>query len=104
MEQEQEFDMNEAAIETMLWRESLVGAKTELAEEWQFLAGCEVDVRRGRCLLRTGLIDAATDDGNVVWLSRQGVHERRLLTRADGYDLWITKLDKQRVLARKGDC
>lgn len=95
--------MNEAAIETVPWRGSMVEAKTELAEDWQFLVGCEVDVRRGRRLLRTGAIDAATDDGNIVWLSRQGVHERRLLTRADGYDLWITKLDNQRVLARMGD-
>jgi hypothetical protein len=95
--------MNEAAIEAVVWRGSMVEAKTELAEDWQFLVGCEVDVRRGRRLLRTGAIDAATDDGNVVWLSRQGVRERRLLTRADGYDLWITKLDHQRVLTRMGD-
>lgn len=95
--------MNEAAIETAVGGGSMVEAKTEVAVDWQFLVGCEVDVRRGRRLLRTGAIDAATDDGNIVWLSRQGVHERRLLTRADGYDLWITKLDNQRVLTRMGD-
>lgn len=102
-EREQEFDLNEAAIETVHWRGSGLEAKTELAEDWQFLVGCEVDVRRGRRLLRTGVIDAATDDGSIVWLSRQGVQERGLLTKSEGYDLWITKLDNQRVLARMGD-
>ncbi|WP_320536125.1 hypothetical protein [Pseudarthrobacter sp. IC2-21] len=93
--------MNEGIIETAL-REAFE-AKTQLVEDWQFLVGCEVDVCMGRQLLRTGVIDAATVDGGIVWISRQGVQERRLLTRADGYDLWITKLDNQRVLARRDD-
>lgn len=95
--------MNEAAIDTVLWQGSKAEAKTQLAKDWQFLVGCEVEVRRGRRLLRTGLIDAATEDGSIAWLSRQGVYERRLLTRSEGYDLWITKLDYQRVLARMGE-
>lgn len=102
MEQEQESHMNDSAIEAVLWRGSTAEVKTELAEDWQFLVGCEVDVRRGRRLLRTGTIDAATDDGNIVWLSSQGVQQRRLLTKADGHDLWISKLEYQRVLARMG--
>jgi hypothetical protein len=103
MRQEREFDMNEAETGTVLWRGSMVEARTELAEDWRFLVGCEVDVRRGRRLLRTGVIEAATDDGSIVWLSRQGVQERRLLTKSEGSDLWITKEDNQRVLERMGD-
>ena len=92
--------MNEATINTVAWQGSKAEGKTQLAENWQFLVGCEVEVRRGRCILRTGLIDAATEDGNIVWLSREGVFDRRLMTRSEGCDIWITKLDYQRVLAR----
>ena len=95
--------MNESAIGTVVWQASKAEGKTQLAQDWQFLVGCEVEVRRGRRLLRAGLIDAATEDGNIVWLSREGVFERRLLTRSEGCDIWITKLDYQRVLARMGE-
>lgn len=75
--------------------------KAVLEEEWQFLAGFEVDVRLGRRLMRTAVVDSATADGRIAWLCRQGVQERTLILKAEGYGLWVTKIDDRRIRERK---
>ena len=92
--------MDEPAIQTQL-RRAYTPERTVLEKEWQFLVGFEVDVRfRGR-LLRTGVVDAATADGSIAWLARQGVQERVLLAKDECYELWVTGIDDRRIRVRK---
>lgn len=93
--------MGETAIKSQTRPAAYTPEKTELEEEWQFLPGFEVDVRLGRRLMRTAVVDSATADGSIAWLSRQGVQERTLILKAEGYGLWVTKIDDRRIRERK---
>ena len=63
--------------------------------------GFEVDMRLKGRVLRTGVVDAATADGSIVWLARQDVQERVLLAKDEGYELWVTGIDDRRIRVRK---
>jgi hypothetical protein len=63
-------------------------ARSLVTYEWHLLVGAEVEViQRGR-IVRSGIVDDATADGTVAWVAQDGVEQRRLIDKADGYELW----------------
>jgi hypothetical protein len=58
-------------------------------EDWQRLVGSVVEVRRGRKLIRTGVVDAAMPDSSALWLSASATDSRTLYERSLGYSVWI---------------
>ncbi|WP_217376398.1 hypothetical protein [Paenarthrobacter ureafaciens] len=77
-------------------------AKTVLAEDWSCLSGFEVEIRRGKRVLRTAKVETTSPDGNLIWIARVGVNERRLILKSEGYDLWVTPNDDRRARRKSG--
>lgn len=59
-------------------------------DEWDRLVGATVEVRLNGNRVRTGLVDAATPDGSIIWLSQDGPLDRVLIEKAQGYEMWIS--------------
>lgn len=59
-------------------------------DEWHRLPGATVQVRSKGCPPRTGVVDAATADGSIIWINQGWPHTRILLEKADGHEIWIT--------------
>jgi hypothetical protein len=62
---------------------------TMRVDEWARLPSATVEVRRHGAFVRAGLVDAATLDSRMLWLSPDGVEGRVLLDKLDGYEVWI---------------
>ena len=59
-------------------------------DDWLPLVGETVQSRINRRFVRTGIIDAVTIDDEILWLAADGVNQRRLISKADGYEVWMT--------------
>ncbi|BCW70724.1 hypothetical protein NicSoilB8_17680 [Arthrobacter sp. NicSoilB8] len=59
-------------------------------DDWLPLVGETVQIRQYGQFLRTGMIDAVTIDDGILWLAADGVNQRRLISKADGYEVWMT--------------
>ncbi|WP_426997963.1 hypothetical protein [Pseudarthrobacter sp. N5] len=63
--------------------------------DWQRLRGAEVDIYLGPEFVRRAAVDAATDDGQILWLAAGGPFGRTLIDKAEGYEVWITPTQLQ---------
>ena len=59
-------------------------------DDWHSLQGAEVQVWRGAALLRTGVIDAATEDSTIAWIAADANDRRWLVDKASGFQLKIS--------------
>lgn len=60
-----------------------------LQPKWQPLIGQLVIVKLQDEEIRRGVVDAVTDDDQILWLDSDGAEPRRLFHRADGFNVWI---------------
>ena len=60
-----------------------------LQPKWQPLIGQLVIVKLHDEEIRRGVVDAVTDDDQILWLDSDGAEPRRLFHRADGFNVWI---------------
>ena len=60
-----------------------------LQPKWQALIGQMVIVKLLDEEIRRGVVDAVTDDDQILWLDSDGTEPRRLFHRADGFQVWI---------------
>lgn len=71
----------------------LIGRGATLApirvDDWSRLPSAAIEVRRYGTFVRTGIVDAATPDSRMLWLSPEGVDSRVLFDKLDGYEAWI---------------
>lgn len=56
-------------------------------DDWYRLPSATVEVRRYGAFVRTGRVDAAAPDSQMLWLSPEGVDSRVLLDKQDGRSL-----------------
>lgn len=59
-------------------------------DEWLPLVGETVQIRNNGRFVRAGIVDAVTIDDAILWLAADGVIQRQLIARADGYEVWMT--------------
>lgn len=59
-------------------------------DDWLPLVGEAVQIRQYGQFVRTGIVDAVTGDDGILWLAADGVNQRRLISRADGFEVWMT--------------
>ncbi|MCI0142115.1 hypothetical protein KNN17_11045 [Arthrobacter bambusae] len=59
-------------------------------DDWLPLVGEMVQIRISGRFVRTGVVDAVTIDDGILWLAADGVNQRRLISKADGYEVWMT--------------
>ncbi|MDQ0212174.1 MULTISPECIES: hypothetical protein [Arthrobacter] len=60
-----------------------------LQSKWQPLIGQLVIVKLQDDEIRRGVVDAVTDDDQILWLGGDGAEHRRLFQRADGFNVWV---------------
>jgi hypothetical protein len=59
-----------------------------LQSEWCQVVGNYVQIRRGNCIVRTGLVEAVTADDAILWIAGHGAERRALYERAHGHTVW----------------
>ena len=57
-------------------------------DNWCNLPSVYVEVRRGGNVIRSGVVEAVTADSAMLWLSRDGVEDRTIFHKVDGYEAW----------------
>lgn len=57
--------------------------------EWHPLVGQQVVVRLHGNVVRYGIVDAVTEDDEVLWLNLEGPASRQLFERSEGFEVWI---------------
>lgn len=64
--------------------------KHHIQYDWVPVIGETVQIRNNGRIVRTGTVDAVTNDGAILWLAAEGVYQRQLITKADGNEVWMT--------------
>jgi len=59
-------------------------------DDWLPLTGETVQIRINGRPVRTGFVDAVTIDNQILWLASDGVYQRRMISKVDGYEVWMT--------------
>lgn len=59
-------------------------------DNWRRLPGIEAEIWLNGDLERTGVIDAASEDSTIAWVAADAINPRRLLERANGFELRIS--------------
>ena len=59
-------------------------------DDWCTLSGAHVEIRQQGTIVGSGIVDAVTDDGRILWLHSR-VEGRRLFEKADFYQVWATE-------------
>lgn len=66
------------------------GAETPIMQ-WENTLGLEVEVHGLTGLYRKGTVEAATANGEIIWIAQHGAHERKLIDKNDGYKIYLAK-------------
>ena len=59
-------------------------------DDWCTLSGAHVEIRQQGTTVGSGIVDAVTDDGRILWVVSPVVG-RRLFDKADFYQAWATE-------------
>jgi hypothetical protein len=59
-------------------------------DDWCTLSGAQVEIRQQGTIVGTGIVDAVTDDGQILWVISP-IKGRRLFEKADFYQAWATE-------------
>ncbi len=63
--------------------------KLDIQHDWIPVIGEWVEIRRHGEVFRSGVVDAVTHDGAILWLVGEGIFPRTMLERVEGYEVWI---------------
>lgn len=55
---------------------------------WANLTGYVICIRRNGRLIRVGQVEVAASSGDMLWLRSEGVEQRTLFQKAEGYTAW----------------
>jgi hypothetical protein len=61
----------------------------QLQNDWVPLLGQEIQILHLGKEIRTGVVDAVTDDGSILWIAAGAMTPRSMFERAVGYEAWI---------------
>jgi hypothetical protein len=61
-------------------------------DDWTALVGMDIDVRRQGGTVCSGIVDAVTPDGSILWICPAG-GTRRLFEKADWFQAWAAADD-----------
>lgn len=68
-------------------------------DDWSQLIGAFIQVRHEKQCLRSGFVDDAMADSSALWLAAAGIDGRALITKAEGYEVWVEPRQLDGVLA-----
>ncbi|MET3174636.1 UNVERIFIED_ORG: hypothetical protein ABIB52_002487 [Arthrobacter sp. UYCu721] len=58
--------------------------------DWCTLSGATVEIRLHGAFVCSGIVEAVTDDGSILWIHPAG-HNRRLYEKSDSYEAWAAE-------------
>lgn len=58
--------------------------------DWSTLPGANVEIRQQENTVCSGIVDAVTEDGNILWIFCP-VDGRRLFHKSDSYQAWAVE-------------
>jgi hypothetical protein len=61
--------------------------KQRRVNDWCTLDGANVEIRYQGSIVCSGIVDAVTEDGSILWV-HSAVEGRRLFEKADSYQAW----------------
>jgi hypothetical protein len=64
-------------------------AALQAGDDWTMLVGRTVELWREKRPIRTSTVECVSSDSLVLWLRFDGANERQLITKHDGYDIYI---------------
>jgi len=67
--------------------------KSYQCRDWSILPGLEVEVRRNRQVVRSGIVETVMPDANMLWLSLDHNGNRTLFESSEGYEIWADPQD-----------
>lgn len=59
-------------------------------DDWCTLSGAHVEIRQQGTIVGSGIVDAVTDDGRILWVVSP-IEGRRLFEKDDFYQAWATE-------------
>jgi hypothetical protein len=68
-------------------------------DDWSQLISAFVEVRKDWQHLRYGYVDDAMADSSALWLAAYGMDGRVLISKAEGYEVWVEPRQLEGVLA-----
>ncbi|MDI2037208.1 hypothetical protein [Paenarthrobacter nitroguajacolicus] len=70
--------------------QTILRANLHRSDHWQHLLGEIVEVWRDGKLYRRAVVDAIMPDASGLWISLEGVFERKYIDAAAGFEVWTT--------------
>lgn len=67
-------------------------------DDWSQLVSAFVEVRKDWQHLRYGYVDDAMADSSALWLAAYGLDDRVLISKAEGYEVWVEPRQLEGVL------
>lgn len=64
------------------------GVVLYLHTDWCSVKGQSVEVRQLGEYVRSGTVEAVTEDNSILWIAFDGAHRRIMYERAEGHTLW----------------
>lgn len=64
-------------------------------DDWTALTGGRVEIRSDGDVVQAGVVEMVMPDSSALWLRTDPLHERRYLSKNDGYQAWISPRDLQ---------
>lgn len=58
--------------------------------DWIPVVGEAVQIRNNGEVVRDGVADAVTKDGSILWLAADGAHNRQMIIKDEGNEVWMT--------------
>ncbi len=68
-------------------------------DDWSQLVSAFVEVRKDWQHLRYGFVDDAMGDSSALWLAADGLDGRVLISKAEGYEVWVEPRQLEGALA-----
>lgn len=68
-------------------------------DDWSQLVGAYVEVRKNKKCARSGFVEVAMPDSSALWLAANGLDGRVLITKAEGYEVWVEPRQLEGTLA-----
>lgn len=70
-------------------RQEALKMTLRMQDRWLPVVGQRVEIRRHGAIVRRGTVDSVTADDGTLWVAAEGLEQRRMFHRSDGFEVWV---------------